>query len=78
MAGHCGPGGDLPAAVGNEPQRFRYATVTLTFDGGTRLLVGEDWHPVRERRSGEPQDAGWAEVDADVMAWLPRNVDQGA
>ena len=49
-------------------------------EGGTiwHVLAGDDWHPVRERRSGEPEDRAWSEVDADVMAWLARNVDQGA
>jgi hypothetical protein len=49
-------------------------------DGGTiwYVLAGDDWHPVRERRGTEPQEAGWADVDADVVAWLTRNLAQGA
>ena len=49
-------------------------------EGGTiwYVLASDDWHPVRERRGGEPQDVGWTEVDADVTAWLSRNMGQSA
>ena len=45
-------------------------------DTGTiwHVLVGDTWHPVRERRGTEPEHGTWEDVAADVNAWLERNV----